>query len=570
MRIFIAFEGSFEPFEVSADDTVETVKLMIKDYFHIPLSEDKQGRRYLELVYAGAALRNSWSLADVGISFCSTLKCFVKEEDKPILYVFNAVTQETMPILEDISLLGKKVSDLRTLVTRQCGIPVSAYCLRCPQGLEMYDCNTLGDYHAGLGTTLRLDVWDGWKEFLMGCLLGQKLKVQRYLSKEGPVLKYQRRVALYLAAFHGYTDLSEWALKQGARPQEAVGVHPYRAWCHQALHVDVSRCPVHAAAEAGRLLILKAFVNCSVLCLVCRDAEGQTPLSIAARQRHEDCVLYLLGKMWSTVPFLKITVPMRIYIKIKQWIFRAQNHSLHKSQLSRTRSSGAKVGDIVMVDGFTTPKMTSKSWHKAGNRDSQITLSRLPPLKEQTTSKKAGSSLVVSQRGSREQTLTLPPLEDANGFSGLQRPQQGNQKRITAPSGKQEPYMRNTYLPQVPLPPFSRAGYSHPSLYYATPHAEDLLRSSFSSFTRYSGRTPRENAVYCLAVASAFKEKRWLQQLGIARVLAKKSISTLTTQEGLTVCERHPEKSWQPQFGQRPGEVEPPVPPSTSTTSHVT
>ncbi|XP_037592348.1 protein ANKUB1-like [Cebus imitator] len=78
MRIFIAFEGSVEPFDVSADETVEAVKLMIKDYFHIPLSEDKQGRRYLELMYAGAALKDSWSLADVGISFCSTLKCFVK------------------------------------------------------------------------------------------------------------------------------------------------------------------------------------------------------------------------------------------------------------------------------------------------------------------------------------------------------------------------------------------------------------------------------------------------------------------------------------------------------------
>lgn len=30
MRIFIAFEGSFEPFDISADETVEAVKLMIK------------------------------------------------------------------------------------------------------------------------------------------------------------------------------------------------------------------------------------------------------------------------------------------------------------------------------------------------------------------------------------------------------------------------------------------------------------------------------------------------------------------------------------------------------------
>lgn len=30
MRIFIAFEGSFEPFDVSADETVGAVKLMIQ------------------------------------------------------------------------------------------------------------------------------------------------------------------------------------------------------------------------------------------------------------------------------------------------------------------------------------------------------------------------------------------------------------------------------------------------------------------------------------------------------------------------------------------------------------
>lgn len=30
MKIFIAFEESFEPFEVSADETVEAVKQMIK------------------------------------------------------------------------------------------------------------------------------------------------------------------------------------------------------------------------------------------------------------------------------------------------------------------------------------------------------------------------------------------------------------------------------------------------------------------------------------------------------------------------------------------------------------
>ncbi|XP_044111017.1 protein ANKUB1 [Neovison vison] len=541
MRIFIAFEGSFEPFDVATDETVEAVKLMIKDYFHIPLSEDEQGRWYLELIYAGAALKDSWSLADVGISFGSTLKCFVKEEDKPTLYVFNAVTQETMPMMENISLLGQKVSDLRTLVALRCGFPVSVFCLRTPEGLEMYDCNTLRDYQIDIGTTLRLDVWDGWKEFLMGCLLGQKLQVQRYLSNEGPVVKYQKKVALYIAAFYGYIELTEWALKQGVRPEEAVGVHPCRAWCHEALHADVSKCPIHAAAEMGQLLILKAFVHCSVLCLECKNAAGQIPLTIAFKHKHKDCVLYLLSKMWSTVSFPKISVPMRIYIKIKQWVLRAQSHNLNKSQLCRARVSGAKVGDTVMVDGFSTPKMTSKSWYKARCEDSQSTVAKLQLLREETASRKPVNPLAISQHDTKQQTLKLPPLVDSSTFSELQRHQQQHQKKITATARKKEKLIKNTYLPQVPLPPVSRVGYSHPSFYYATPKADFLLKSSLVCFSEHSGKTTRENAIYCLAVASAFKEKRWLQQLGIARVLAKKSISNLTTQGGLTACETPPE-----------------------------
>ncbi|KAI5929049.1 protein ANKUB1 [Manis javanica] len=541
MRIFIAFEGSFEPFDVSADETVGAVKLMIQDYFHISLSEDEQGRRYLELIYAGAPLKDSWSLADVGISFCSTLKCSVKEENKPTLYVFNAVTQEIMPMMESISFLGKKVSDLRTMVSLRCGFPVSVFCLRTPKGLEMYDCNTLGDYKVAIGTTLRLDVWDGWKEFLKGCLLGQKLKAQRYLSNEGPVLKYQKRVALYIAAFYGYVELTEWALKQGARPYEAVGVHPCRVWCHEALHADVSKCPIHAAAEAGQLLILKAFVNCSVLCLECKNLSGQIPLTIAFKHQHKDCVLYLLSKMWSTVSFPKISVPMRIYVRIKQWVLRAQSHNFNKSQLCRARVFGEKVGDTVVVDGFTKPKMTSKSWHKAGNKNSQSPVGKLPTLGNQTASRKPVDPSAISQQNTRQEALKFPPLVDANTFSELQRHQQQSQENITIIARKKEKLLKNTYLPQLPLPPVSRVAYSHPSFYYATPSADWVFKSSFASFSEHSGKTPRENAIYCLAVASSFKEKRWLQQLEIARVLARKSISNLTTQGGLTACENSPE-----------------------------
>lgn len=307
--------------------------------------------------------------------------------------------------------------------------------------------------------------------------------------------RYQKRVALYIAAFYGYIELTEWALKQGVRPNEAVGVHPYRAWCHEALHADVSKCPIHAAAEAGQLLILKAFVNYSVLCLECKNAAGQTPLTIASKHKHKDCVLYLLSKMWSTVSFLKISVPMRIYIKIKQWVLRAQSHNLYKNQLCGARVFGAKTGDPVMVDGFTKPKMTSKSWHKAGNEDSQNTVCQLPPLR------KPINPLAISQQDTREQTLKCPQLVDTNTFSELQRHRQQNRKNMIATVRKKEKLIKNAYLPPISLPPVSSVGYSHPSFYYATSRTDFILRSSFKSFSEHSGRTPRENAIYCLAVA---------------------------------------------------------------------
>lgn len=113
-------------------------------------------------------------------------------------------------------------------------------------------------------------------------------------------------------------------------------------------------------------------------------------------------------------------------------------------------------------------------------------------------------------------------------------------KKIAAPARK-EKNIKNPYLPQVPLPPVSRVHYAHPQFYCTPPSGDCLLRSLFKSFSEHSGRTPRENAIYCLAVASAFKEKRWLQQLEIARVLAKRSISNLTVKGGPAKSENYPE-----------------------------
>lgn len=40
-----------------------------------------------------------------------------------------------------------------------------------------------------IGTTIRLDPWEGWLTFLHGCLLGHRLAVQGHLSEEKLVMR---------------------------------------------------------------------------------------------------------------------------------------------------------------------------------------------------------------------------------------------------------------------------------------------------------------------------------------------------------------------------------------------
>ncbi|KAE8604223.1 hypothetical protein XENTR_v10014627 [Xenopus tropicalis] len=482
----------------------------MQDYFHVQLSDDKQGRRILELTFAGGVLRDEWVLTDVGITLCSTIKCTIKEETKPALYVFNAVTKERIGIFGGAYLFTDRVSSLKTLISQKSGYPVSIYTLRTWQGTEMYNCNCLSDYKLDLGASLRMDVWDGWKELLKACVTGHKNNVQRYLAGKQEVLRYQERVALYIAAHFGHLELAQWLLNRGVRADEAVGVHPYREWCHETDHPDVGKCAIHAAAEAGQLLVLKAFIAHNVLCLQCQNPVGQTPLKICTLQGHKDCVLYLVMKTWSLVSFPNISLPMNIYIKVKKWLFVAQKHIWKvKKRLVEFKT---RVGDTLVVDGFTEPNMTSRGLHRLhhenGGKETDDSGN-----KSLCVSEKHGTNKVShdTMRNGKGQKLKLPPIHQT----------------ITNCTRSKDTSLgdtfKNTWTAHVPLPPLVNAANGRPQN-LTDPHAVIILNSSLKSFSKHSGRTPRENAIYCLGLASEFKEKTWLRQLDVARMLAKKSV----------------------------------------------
>ncbi|KAM4629840.1 protein ANKUB1-like [Polymixia lowei] len=525
MRVFISFEDAWEPFDVSPDQSVGAIKQMVKDYFHVQLSDDKQVQHFLELSYAGAILQDSWALCDVGITPGSAIRCLIKQ--KPVMRVFNAATGETLPIMESVFLSSTSVARLKTLVSLQCGLPVSAFRLSTPVGVQLYDCNLLHDYDIEVGTTLRLDTWDGWVEFVQGCFLGHRLTVQSHLSEEKPVMRFQLRVALYIAAFLGHLDLAGWLLGRGTRAEEPVGVHPYRQWCHQTAHQDTRKCPIHVAAECGQLLILKLFINNNQLTLACRSPGGRDPLQIAIKHGHRDCVRYIATKLCSVVSLPNMSVPMRIYLQIKSWARLGRKRAASKRCQGTGAPFKARVGDTVLVDGFTQPKMSSKP------RRGETKASRGFPAKALRPLPSASHSPLVSHPARKLASrgpLQLPGLRSVNtGASREMRKQwqHGGRSGGEDLSGEIKDDDSSLWRSRVPLPPISRDTNPRPLFIYASPNSSHILTASLESFSRRCGRTPRENAIYCLAMASAFTERSWLQQLGVARTLARKSVQNM-------------------------------------------
>ncbi|XP_018423875.1 PREDICTED: protein ANKUB1 [Nanorana parkeri] len=517
MRVFIAFEGLCESFDILPGQTVKDAKQMIKNFFHIQLSDDKQGRRYLELTYAGGVLRDEWVLADAGVTLCSTIKCAVKDEEKPALYIYNAVTQEKVPIMGNVHLLTETVAKLKSLVSLKCGFPVSVFCLRTIDGKEMYDCNILSDYKLELGATLRLDVWDGWKELLSDCVLGHSQNVQWHLSKNEAILRYQQRVALYIAAHFGHLKMAEWLQKKGVRADEAIGVHPYKEWCCETYHPDIGKGAIHAAAEAGQMLLIKAFVARNVLCLECQTPFGQTPLRISIHKGHKDCVLYLIMKMWSVVSFPKISLPMNIYIKVKKWLFVAQKKICKLKRWAPQFKT--RVGDPFVVDGFTEPKMTSKDLHNLHQHKWKKIIRSYTNSQSQSSQDFANAVLKLQPKTEKEKIPTpsrFPPVMKTSD----------NLDRLEAESYSMDIIHNNLWNAQIPLPPITSINSNLPHN-LTMPQATLLLNSSLESFSKHLGRTPRQNAIYYLSLASEFKEKPWLQQLDMARTLAKKTVYQL-------------------------------------------
>lgn len=153
--------------------------------------------------------------------------------------------------------------------------------------------------------------------------------------------------------------MASWLLDNGVQAHEPVGVHPSRVWCYETDHPESLKCPVHGAVEAGQLHILKMFLSRSILNLACRDPSNRNLLQIAIYHRHKKCVSHLVSKLYTMVTFCGFALSMWIYAQIKAWIIKAKRRLLKTSVPVNRGLLRSRVGDTLLIDGFSLSRMSS-------------------------------------------------------------------------------------------------------------------------------------------------------------------------------------------------------------------
>ncbi|XP_019641221.1 PREDICTED: uncharacterized protein LOC109482820 [Branchiostoma belcheri] len=409
MRIFVTFRRERLTVDVETGVTVGQMKREIRDKFSLVGDDGTHEKKFLVLTFAGSTLQDEWVFSDIGILPGSTIKCALREVDGPTLFVYTAFNGETVTFLDKINFVSGTVSEVRSLVTRRTGLPVGIYRLLAPGGREMFDCNSLDFYKVELGATLRMetwdgwteflqaevyddadvvdvDTWDGWTEFLQAATAGQAGRVLLQVAENEMVQRYQYKVALYIAGHYGHADLATSVLKYGAKPDEPVGMHPFREWCDQDSHPLAIQPAIHHTAETGQVSVLRVMIQYNPSCLACKF-QGKNPLSVALLAGKREAAIYLISKYWSPVTINNISLSINMYAKVRRWAEGSRERVfLQKgsvaTSLKRSPHKGALVGQGVNVDGFTSSQMTSKT--KAEMRQqalkSMAASSKLPPM----------------------------------------------------------------------------------------------------------------------------------------------------------------------------------------------
>lgn len=328
----------------------------------------KQDKKILVVSYAGSDLNDNWIFTDLGIIPGSTVKVCMKEEVKPVLFVKCSHSGEVIEIMDDYNVEKMLVDDLRAIVAKKSGLPVSIFRLVSSAGLELFDHHVLFDYNIECGNTVYMENWDGWAELINYSILGLTPSVMPLIVGDEIQSRFQLKVAMYIAAHYGCVDLARTCIRLGIRPDEPIGEHPARQWCKEQSHIETLRSAVHEAAEFGQLGVLRLFVNADITCSMARDGHNLTPLNLALRNKQRPCASFLLTKQWVRVPVTRSqSMTLQTWRRIKLWCERCKERAFmkfgpNKSSLKRRSfNTGPLVSHGVLVDGFSPSQMNGKA-----------------------------------------------------------------------------------------------------------------------------------------------------------------------------------------------------------------
>ncbi|WAR03386.1 ANKUB-like protein [Mya arenaria] len=387
MLIFGVHEGERVAVDVPLGATVGEVKKMIQVKLNIYFDDlVKQDKKVLVMSYAGSDLNDAWIFTDLGIVPGSTCKVCMKEEVKPVLFVKCSHSGEVIEIMDDYFVEKMEVADLRTMVTKKSGLPVSIFRLVSRNNLELFDGHTLFDYGIECGDTIFMECWDGWTELINFSILGLTPSVTPLIVQDEIQSRFQLKVVMYISAHYGRVDLARTCIKAGIKPDEPIGEHPTRQWCWEQSHIETKRSAVHEAAEFGQLGVLRLFVTTDITCSMAREGHSLTPLNLALRNKQRPCASFLLTKQWVRVPVTRSqSMTLQTFRRIKTWCERCKEKAFmkfgpNKSSLKRRSfNTGPLVSHGVIVDGFSQSPMNGKNKHDPAAKD------RKHQLNESTT-----------------------------------------------------------------------------------------------------------------------------------------------------------------------------------------
>jgi hypothetical protein len=226
MKVFIRHIETKQSLEidVKSDQSVGDLKRIVEEKFKLDTSSNGSEDCRIVLQYAGCDLADDWIINDLAMPVGTSIRCFLKNEKVPDYIVNVKFKKETFKLFDTgLDPDESKVFELRVRLSNYLGLPLSVFRIKTDSHSELFDERKLRDYGLDFRSTIILETWQNWDNFLLYSTKGFTNLVLKSMSSDEFIKQYQMRVALYIACFHGNFELANTLMSMGVRSDRPVG-----------------------------------------------------------------------------------------------------------------------------------------------------------------------------------------------------------------------------------------------------------------------------------------------------------------------------------------------------------